>query len=302
MTEQTIFTPIFSFYQDHSSLIASISRFALNVIVFAGQLIKEMPAQITNGAHTLLSLSGLLTINQQIMEIIKKGKNVYFACRDGNLKEALFYLLKGSVALINLVLSVASIAASIFLFFSFPELAIPMWTLMHPISIASMACDLLNQVIDYFFNRHLITQIKKLNINDKENTLLHFHKYLINRPIERPKDKNARLARHIYQQMDNYYSSEIKKSWANTFSLTPKQSIIEQHFSEITQPLEDGLRCIEGNFRLFLFGQICLIVCKIWPRSLIDATAILTSSMLYTAQEIYYSIKKEEFITQLADK
>lgn len=284
-------------YHHHSDLITSLGIFTLNTILLASKIFKEIPHLLHRSCYTALSFSSVMWLNIAIRDLIKNGEDLYHNLKAKDLEGIVFSAAKVTVKSLNMILSGALIAASIFSLFAFPEIALAMYAVMRPFSLFSLAVGILNEVYDYKKSDSLADRITQVSQKPEkvERVMRHFLKRLYHEKDSEAESPEKSLARHAFKQLDHYLLESMLENITKKYGDKSAEILIEtldrQEINSLIQTLEAGLKqkrqYTQANLGLIGAGYVSMGICKIWPDSLIQSSVTWAMSLLYTSKMIW---------------
>lgn len=241
--------------EPHTDLISSVSILTLNTIMVASKVFEQIPAIIPRTSLTLLSFTGVLTLNIQARELMKQGKDFILAKNADDRMGMIITAAKVSMTATDILLTVTMFAASVIALVGHPEVTLQMYATMRPIALTSLLARITLDIRDFFENRTLITELKK----HQEDRII---------------DERMSLVRRAIRQLDHQTLKAIKANGEISWKKLHRAVEIKQQFTQ-------------ANLGLIAVGYTCMGISRAYPDSLLQHGLNLGMCSLYTAKLLY---------------
>ena len=271
-------------YYQHSDLLFNLSTLTLNTAVLASKIFQSIPRIVERSANTLLSFTGVIWLNIQIRDLIKKGEDCLYAAQAKDWKGLAFSAAKVTVASLNILLTCGTFGASLVALSGLPTLALSMYLLMRPYALFSLVLEIATKVADHEIDgllSHKMSIVLNLsNCDDKiQKIMVDFFSLL-------QKEKKKRidpLALHIFRQQEHSSLEQIRTQ----FGPKPSQEQLKNLFLSLKKNLENNQFFTKVNFGLIAYGYVCIGICRLYPQTLIQSLSVWSVSILYTGKLLY---------------
>ncbi len=281
---QSPYTPIMSFLKpirEHLDLIASTVSTIANTLYLAGKLFSSVPVMVMRSAFVAVNTVGFLFLDWQISFTLKTAKDCSVAMCLRSWKRFMLAAISTISAVSDLFLMLGGLAASIALWMQRPAVSAALYTVMRPWGVLFLFVAITLDVSYYYANRHLVQQLDAVGhsraTSEHARNIL---RVLSTQSAEGIPRQDTLLAVSIRCTMDKYTLEKLlEKVNASTISKQTSLVLLRQIRANVATQLEsDG-----NNLGLRALGYIGLFLCKAYPDSLVQATTLFVTSLLYTA-------------------
>lgn len=270
-------------YYRHSDALSSLSILALNTTLVASRIFQNIPRIIERSANTLMNFAGIVWLNIQWRNLIKKGEDCLFAFQAKDWQGLIFCAAKVTVAVLSILLTFGTFGACLITLGGLPELALSMYLLMRPFSLFSLILGIVVDIVDYKINSDLNNKmIVILNSNSDKKIQTVMSSFL---KLLRKKEGAGlnKLALHTFRQQEHYTLEKMKEELGQLQS----QEDYKKLFESLKQAVENKLLFTKANFGLIALGYLSMGICRMYPESLIQSLSLWSMSLLYTAKLFY---------------
>lgn len=290
-------------YRNNSDLISSLNNVFLNTVLLTSKLIKATPPIIPRVAFTLLSFSGMISINMQARNWSKHMLDWRFALRFRNYPAMAITAVKVCIKGSNILLTSALFAGSIISLVGFPQITLVMFKALQPIALVSLIGSVSGEVVDFITSKRLLSRLHKLpsqtgadvKIQQVAQNFLFFayqspyRKMDARIQINEKWKSEQRLALDIVRQMEGFTLERFKdglavKSIGRYSTLTPAESL--HVFQSIEKALRQSHTFKKANIGLTALGYVSMGICRLFPQSIVQYGLTLTMSLFYTGKMI----------------
>lgn len=270
----------------HTDLISSAGILAISTCLLAAKIFKKMPSFLPKIANFIFNYGGIIWLNVQVRDFLKSCRDVGHAVREkdwvGLIETAAKVLVKG----VNVLLTVVNFGAYLLTAVGLPHVSLSIYMALRPVSLGSLAINILSDIRDYFANRGLLKDLKKAEqLYTFEQTAHKVASCFMDIVIKGKAAKETKgtperpLAYRIVRQVDAFTLHAITEKLKKD-SVTDKVKLYES----LKKSIEGTQNMTKGNLFLTVLGYVSMGVCKAFPESVIDKAVRWFMSLLYTAK------------------
>lgn len=286
---------ISAFCSKHCDLARNLSMVALNTIMLASKIFKNVPSILSRSALVCLNVfSVYYWKDYEIPDWIKHVRDLRYAIHYHEVLPAFLTAARVFIKGLNILLSGGLFAAALIAFAGYPALMITMYGIMQPISLVGLLGTLSGEVIDYFENGRALAKLKEFErvatakkIDDFVQCFLKLsHQSVKEKPPTYSDASVLHLALYSVRQFEqyNYYSFDVNRINKTT----------EEIFQLITSQLKTNQNRVDENVYLTCYNYLCIGIMKLYPDDLIKYVLSLSSSILFTIHSIRYPIHADK--------
>lgn len=291
-------------YNKNSNLISSFTNLALNTILLASCLIKRIPPIVPRVSFTLLSFTGMISINMQGRDWSKHMLDCRLALRFRTYPTLLLTAARVCVKGTNILLTCGLFAGAVIALAGYPQVSLTMFQVMRPIAMAALAGTISGEFIDYGSNKRLLGRLGAVHTQSdadaKIQAVAQNFIFMAYQPPYRKMDPRIRLeagkqaeqmlALDAVRQMEEWALDSFKQGLAaqaigRHSILTNAQSL--HVYTGIEKALAQTQTMTKANIGLTTLGYISLGLCRLFPQTAIQYSLTLAMSLLYTGKMVY---------------
>lgn len=290
-------------YRNNSDLISSVTNLALNSILLVSKIFISIPVIIPRIAFTLLSFSGIISINMQARNVLKDSVDLRLAIQVRSLSGVLLTAARVFVKSTNILLTCTLFGGSIVALAGFPLASLLMFSLLSRLSTITLIAAISGEFIDYFSKKKLLGRLHVINeLEDRDarvQTIAQnfismayqssYQKLNIRLENDEAIRKDQQLAANIVRNIDNWALEAFKHGLAakmigkNTV-LTPNEAI--DVYNGLIEAIEKSQTIAKANIGLRALGYISLGICKLYPQTILQYGITLAMSLFYTSKMV----------------
>lgn len=258
--------------REHLDLITSAVITIARSIFFIGKLSNKVPKKAVNFSFVMINTAGVLYLDWQVNALKKGAKDLIFALKARVVPLVILTTLR-MVQLVNDVFMLfAGLAAASYLFAERHGVADKIYAIMRPWGITFLVISIILDFSNYQLYHSTKSELQEALVDKRCKYLLHA---LCRREASA---QDLALAAKIHASMDRY-TLETLLTTQNKSS----HSLLRQVVANIATQQESE----RNNLSLRLYGYGALFLCKAYPHTLVHATTLLTTSLLYTLHHCY---------------
>lgn len=262
-------------YREHSDLVFQISIIALNSMVLISKVYSKESPLFAKFTYASYNFVGVIFINRQIKDLTKSCKDFKYCLQAKDREKIIISALKTSYLAINILLTGSLFVAAIFSLFSYPTIAITIYSIIKPFAIYSLVVEIGAQLYNYKINQDLKVKFKSINSDQKiEKIAKHFISLVKQENCPEEIDKNLKkFSLHIFCQLDDYMIKQLKKNVS--------EIDLNSFFDKLKTDIDKRCTFTKADLALMATGYACLGVGRLWPESLAQSAANLFISVLH---------------------
>lgn len=284
-------------FDRHTDVISSVGILAITTCLLAAKLFKGIPEVVPRLARLMYNFGGVIWLNIQVKEFLKSGSDLMRSLRDRECRAVLETSAKVFVEATNIFLTCAFFSAAAVALCGFPHISTSIYASLRSVSLVALAItvvndvDIANTVKDYFENRAVLSEMKKMSANRASGNVQVEKLTKCFLEIIASPDKNGmdevmhrqewRMASRIVRQLDMQTIEAFKDR------LTDQKGIkfnSIQFFDELQKGMMNSQTKTMNKLGLRTLGYLAMAICKAYPDTLIEVSLRWGMSVLYTAE------------------
>lgn len=275
-------------YHKHSDLVSQYSRLFLNSIILAGKLPTGIPLALPRAAFAWMSYTGITYTNIMVRGVCKTANDFKYAFKASDWKAAAYTLVRTAVKVTDIVMMFIMFGASLVTLAGFPATSLAIYASMRPISMASLALVISDEIIDFLDTKDILDTCGE---DEPPQRMEHFEAYALDQPLDAAAlgDERARSMVRV-----------LEEHALGVFQDHPQK--IKHCYHEVRKAVDQKHRTTIENIYARIFGYFSLAVCRYYPDSLIQATLTWGISLYYTekmVREKLRNVKRERRLEQM---